>query len=139
MSYDPPSPLALAALIETGKAVGDSHSHDQTLALGDRLRAGLKWMADECDIQWFSTGFGSSFVVYWERDVVRMPSEIRIEGLGDASQFRARMVERGFLLPPGALVPCYLCAAHEEVDVDGLIEAARDVLAGCCAASHEER
>ena len=54
-------------------------------------------MADWCDIQWFSTGFGSSFVVYWQRDVVRMPSEIRIEGFGDASQFRARMVREACL------------------------------------------
>jgi glutamate-1-semialdehyde 2,1-aminomutase len=139
MSYDPPSPLALAALIETGKAVSESHSHEQTLALGERLRAGLKWIADERGIQWFSTGFGSSFVVYWQRDVVRMPSDIRIEGLSNASQFRAEMVERGFLMPSGALVPCYLCAAHEEADVDSFIEAARDVLAGFSAASYEER
>ena len=42
-------------------------------------------------------------------------------------------------MPTGALVPCYLCAAHEEADVDGLLEAARDVLAGSYAASYEER
>jgi glutamate-1-semialdehyde 2,1-aminomutase len=139
LSYEPPSPLALAALIETSKAVSESQAHEHTLALGERLRAGLKWIADECGIHWFSTGFGSSFVQYWQPGVVRMPSDIRIERLGDASQFRTEMAGRGFLMPPGAIAPCYLSAAHKEADVDSFIEAARGVLAGFDPAGHEEQ
>jgi glutamate-1-semialdehyde 2,1-aminomutase len=122
-----------AAAVEAGIAtidqLADGTVHERVFALGERMRDGLRKIADEAGIPVVVGGYGSLFVLCFMEgpletydDVLRNDTELFM-------RYRRELVARGVFEMPESLGRSHISASHTEDDVDRSLAAAEEALA----------
>jgi len=125
--------MAAAAAATIAKLESES-VHDRLFALGDRLRSGLEAVYRRLGVDAVVNGYGSITIAYFVsgevttyEDLLRHDTELFVK-------YRSKLVERGIFELPLNFKRNNLSYAHNETDIDGLIEATElavgEVLAG---------
>jgi glutamate-1-semialdehyde 2,1-aminomutase len=122
-----------AAAVEAGLAtielLEDGRVHQHVFVLGERMRAGLREIADRAGVPAVVGGFGSLFVLCFMdgplesyEDVLRNDTELFM-------RYRRELIARGVFEMPESLGRSHISAAHTEEDVDRSLQAAAEALA----------
>jgi glutamate-1-semialdehyde 2,1-aminomutase len=121
--------VAVEAGLATIEQLEDSTVHEHLFALGDRMRDGLREIADRAGIPAVVAGFGSLFVLCFMEgpletydDVLRNDTELFM-------RYRRELVARGVFEMPESLGRSHISASHTEDDVDRSLAAAEEALA----------
>jgi glutamate-1-semialdehyde 2,1-aminomutase len=116
-------PAMAAAALATIEKMQREPVHEHIFRLGDRARNGLRELYARLGIPVIVTGFGSVFVTYFmdgraERyeDLLRNDKEMFIG-------YRRNLVEHGVFELPLNLKRSHISYAHQEADIDALLEA----------------
>jgi glutamate-1-semialdehyde 2,1-aminomutase len=117
-----------AALATIGE-LEDGTVHERVFRLGERMRAGLRTIAERAGVPAVAGGFGSLFVLCFMdgeltsyEDVLRNDHEL-------FGRYRRELVARGVFEMPESLGRSHIGAAHTDDDVDRSLEAAEAALA----------
>lgn len=106
---------------------GDAH-YAHVHGLGERMRAGLREIADEIGFAGTVGGFGSVFCLYFcDGPIVGYRDLMRNDDAAYVA-FHRRMTERGILMLPLTLKRNHISAAHTGEDVDRTLTVAAEVL-----------
>ncbi|MEW5352291.1 aspartate aminotransferase family protein [Streptomyces sp. 16-176A] len=127
--------LSVAAANATIGVMEREPVHDHLTRLGDRMRAGLREIARECDVPAVVTGHGSIYnMLFTDRapktfaDILRVDEPLFLA-------YRNEMVRRGVLEMPLPLMRAQVMYSHTDADVDRALETARDALRAARAAT----
>jgi glutamate-1-semialdehyde 2,1-aminomutase len=102
--------------------------HEHTFRLGDRMRAGLKEIAEEEGIPHVVAGFGGIFVLaFLEPPLEGYEDYLRID-LDLFLAYRRQLIKRGVFEMPENVGRNHISFSHTEDDIDKTLEAARDAL-----------
>jgi glutamate-1-semialdehyde 2,1-aminomutase len=121
-------PIGMAAMIATIERLESGEVYEHIFALGERMRAGLKWAAEDIPLPTFSTGFGSLFVLYFLQGPVSDYRDLLANDAARFVRFQQGMTQDGFFMLPINLKRSQVSAAHTQADVDRAVEAAARVL-----------
>ena len=132
--------VGVAAARAVIERLEDSSLHRHIYRLGDRMRDGLREIADRAGIPTTVAGHGSVFVLCFldgplesYDDFLRNDSELFV-------QYRRELVARGvFEMPDHIGCRSHISAAHTDQDVDLTLEAAEQALAAALDARARER
>jgi glutamate-1-semialdehyde 2,1-aminomutase len=120
--------VGVEAAVATIECLEGGTVHAHLFALGDRMRAGLREIADEAGIPALVSGYGSLFVLLFMDgplesydDVLRSDNELFMT-------YRRELIQRGVFEMPESLGRSHITYSHTEQDVDRSLEAARDSL-----------
>ena len=120
--------VAVEAGLATIEQLEDGSVHEHVFRLGDRMRTGLREVADEAGVAGVVGGFGSLFVLCFMdgpletyEDVLRNDSALFL-------RYRRELISRGVFEMPENLGRSHITAAHTDDDVDRALEAAREAL-----------
>lgn len=120
--------VGVEAAIATIEVLEDEAVHEHLFALGDRMRAGLREIADEAGIPALVSGYGSLFVLLFMDgplesydDVLRSDNEL-------FEAYRRELIKRGVFEMPESLGRSHIGYSHTAGDVDLSLEAARESL-----------
>ena len=75
------------------------------------------------------TGFGSTFVTYFMKPPVERYADLLRNDAGLFTGYRIELLQHGILETPLNLKRSYFSYAHDEADVDALIEATGEAVA----------
>ncbi|MGH2944892.1 MAG: aspartate aminotransferase family protein [Solirubrobacteraceae bacterium] len=119
----------VSAALATIDALEDGSVHAHTYRLGERMRQGLRQIADRAGVPVTVAGHGSVFVMCF----MEGPLETYDDFLRNDAQlfvrYRRKLLDRGvFEMPDHIGCRSHISAAHTEDDVDATLEAAEDAL-----------
>lgn len=121
--------VGLAAALTSIETLEREPVHEHVFRLGERMRSGLRDIADEAGIPAVVSGFGSVFVLLFMdgelrtyADVLRNDAELQVA-------YRRQLLARGVLEVPENLGRSHIMYSHSDDDVDRTLEASRDSLA----------
>lgn len=121
-------PVGTAAALATVALLEDGSIHAHTFRLGERMRAGLKEIADRLGIEMVSAGFGSVFTPYFMSGPVERYEDLLRNDTARDVGFRKGMMEHGIFMLPVPIKRNHISAAHTDADIDRTLEAADKVL-----------
>jgi glutamate-1-semialdehyde 2,1-aminomutase len=120
--------IGVNAAIATIDCLEREPVHDHVFRLGDRMRAGLREIADRAGIAATVSGFGSLFVLLFMDgplesydDVLRNDNELFV-------RYRRELIERGVLEIPESLGRSHISYSHTDADIDRSLEASEEAL-----------
>jgi len=120
--------IGVNAAIATIECLEREAVHEHVFRLGDRMRAGLREVADRVGVAATVSGVGSLFVLLFMEgpldsydDVLRNDNELFI-------RYRRELIKRGVLEMPESLGRSHISFSHTEEDVDRSLEAAEEAL-----------
>lgn len=124
------NPAACAAAIATIDHLrfADPGFYERTHALGERMRSGLRSIAEELEVPATVAGFGGVFAVYFMDGPARGYRDLLNNDDNAYVAFHRGMTERGFLMLPMALKRNHISGSHTQAEIDATLEASRDVL-----------
>jgi glutamate-1-semialdehyde 2,1-aminomutase len=125
--------VAVAAGVATIEHLETHPVHAHIYALGDRMRDGLRTIADEAGIEAYVGGFGSLFVLCFMEGPMRSYEDALRNDNVRFLRYRRALVERGVFEMPESLGRSHISAAHTAQDVDTALDAARDALRAALA------
>jgi glutamate-1-semialdehyde 2,1-aminomutase len=121
--------VAVEAGLATIEQLEGGRVHEHLFALGERMRNGLREIADRAGIPAVVGGFGSLFVLCFMEgpletydDVLRNDTELFM-------RYRRELVARGVFEMPESLGRSHISASHTEDDIDRSLAAAEEALA----------
>jgi glutamate-1-semialdehyde 2,1-aminomutase len=115
------NPLAMAAGCATLDVLAEPGVYDRLEQLGARLEAGLAATARGCCVQ----RVGSMLTLFFQAGPVRSYAEAAA-GDGEAfAAFHRHCLDRRIYLPASQYEAWFVSLAHEEADVDAIVEASR--------------
>ena len=122
------NPLAMAAGIETLKAIREPGFYEALSAKTTRLVDGLKGAAAKAGVPCTADTAGSMFGLYFTAGPVANFEDAKTSNLDLFSAYYNRMLEEGIYLAPSQFEAAFVSAAHTDEDIDGTIAAATKVL-----------
>jgi glutamate-1-semialdehyde 2,1-aminomutase len=114
--------LANLELLEAG----DVHRH--IFRLGDRMRDGLREIADDAGIPTVVTGFGSIFVMMFLEPPLETYDDYLRNDLPLFLSYRRELIARGIFEMPENVGRNHISYSHTDDDVDLTLDAAREAL-----------
>jgi glutamate-1-semialdehyde 2,1-aminomutase len=114
--------LANLELLENGEV------HRHMFRLGDRMRAGLREIADEAGIPAVVTGFGGIFVLMFLEPPLETYEDYLRNDLTLFLAYRRELISRGIFEMPENVGRNHISYSHTDEDVDRTLDAARDAL-----------
>jgi glutamate-1-semialdehyde 2,1-aminomutase len=121
--------VAVEAGLATIEQLEGGRVHEHLFAVGERMRNGLREIADRAGIPAVVGGFGSLFVLCFMEgpletydDVLRNDTELFM-------RYRRELVARGVFEMPESLGRSHISASHTEDDIDRSLAAAEEALA----------
>jgi len=102
--------------------------HDHLARLGDRMRAGLREIADECGVPAVVTGSGSIFNVLFTDKAPRTFADVLHADEVLSVAYRAALLARGVLVMPLPNMRAQLTYSHTDAEVDRALDLSRDAL-----------
>ena len=123
------NPLAMAAGIETLKAIREPGFYDAIVERTARLAKGLSEAATKAGIPNNADSIGTMFGIYFTGEHVANFEDAKTSNLELFSAYYRRMLEEGFYLAPSQFEAGFVSAAHTDADIDATIAAAEKVLA----------
>jgi len=123
------NPLAMAAGIETLKAIREPGFYEALSAKTTRLVTGLVGAAKKAGVPCTADSAGSMFGLYFTDVPVANFEDAKTSNLDLFSAYYNRMLEEGVYLAPSQFEAAFVSAAHTNEDIDATIAAATKVLA----------
>jgi glutamate-1-semialdehyde 2,1-aminomutase len=103
--------------------------HEHVFALGERMRGGLREIADRAGVPAVVGGFGSLFVLcFMEGPLERYEDALRND-TALFMRYRRELIARGIFEMPESLGRSHIGASHTADDVDRALTAAEEALA----------
>jgi glutamate-1-semialdehyde 2,1-aminomutase len=122
-------PAGVAAALATIAILERPESYASLFRLGERLRAGLRSIVQNCGIQATVTGFGSVFVLYFLEPPLRSYDDLLRNNTARFLTYRRQLIARGVYELPVNLKRSYISLAHSEQDIDDTLTHAERILA----------
>ena len=122
------SPIAAAAGIATIEMLEKEGVYEHIFTLGERMRTGLKQIAESLSIDVSVAGFGSVFVVYWGSGDVDCYEDIFKMSAEKSVAFRKNMIDRGHFFLPISNKRAVISHSHSTNDIDQTLEAAEKAM-----------
>jgi glutamate-1-semialdehyde 2,1-aminomutase len=120
---------AVEAGIATIEALEDGSVHEGVFALGERMRSGLRKIADEAGIPAVVGGFGSLFVLCFMEGPLETYDDVLRNDTDLFMRYRRELVARGVFEMPESLGRSHISASHTADDIDRSLAAAEEALA----------
>jgi glutamate-1-semialdehyde 2,1-aminomutase len=120
--------VAVEAGLATIEQLEDGTVHERVFKLGQRMRDGLRAIADEAGVAAFVGGYGSLFVLCFMDGPLRSYEDALRNDEALFGRYRRELVARGVFEMPESLGRSHIGAAHTDDDIDRSLEAARDAL-----------
>ncbi len=120
------NPLAMAAGIETLKALREPGTYERFDELGHRLEEGVANAAERAGIPIYQTRVGSMFGLFFAGGEVTDYATAKQADTERYAQYFWGMLERGVYLAPSQFEAGFLSLAHGEEHIDATIAAAED-------------
>jgi glutamate-1-semialdehyde 2,1-aminomutase len=131
--------VAVEAAIATIEQLEDGRAHERVFALGERMREGLREIANRAGVSAVVGGLGSLFVLCFMDgplesydDVLRNDNDLFV-------RYRRELIARGVFEMPESLGRSHISASHTEDDIDRSLAAAEEALAAALDASARPR
>ncbi len=121
--------VAVVAALATIEQLEDGEAHARVFALGERMRDGLREIADRAGIPAVVGGFGSLFVLCFMEGPLRSYEDVLRNDTELFMRYRRELVARGVFEMPESLGRSHIGASHTEDDVDRSLEVAEEALA----------
>jgi glutamate-1-semialdehyde 2,1-aminomutase len=121
--------VGVEAALATIEQLEDGRVHERVFRLGERMRAGLKAIAEEAGVPAVVGGYGSLFVLCFMHGPLRSYEDVLRNDDALFGRYRRELVARGVFEMPESLGRSHIGASHTEEDIDRSLEAARDALA----------
>src|ERR671922_1061565 len=112
------------AALATIEQLEDGRVHEHVFRLGERMRAGLREIAEEAGVPAVVGGFGSLFVLCFMEGPLRSYEDVLRNDHALFLRYRRGLVERGVFEMPESLGRSHISAAHTDADVELSLEAA---------------
>jgi glutamate-1-semialdehyde 2,1-aminomutase len=119
---------AVEAGIATIEQLEDGTVHERVFALGERMRAGLRTIADDAGIPAVVGGFGSLFVLCFMEGPLETYDDVLRNDTDLFMRYRRELVARGVFEMPESLGRSHISASHTEDDIDRSLAAAEEAL-----------
>ncbi len=120
--------VGVAAALATLEVLESEPVYEHLYALGERMRQGLRGVAEEAGVEAIVSGYGSLYVMLFMEgplrsydDVVRNDHELFVA-------YRKELVRRGVFEMPENIGRNHIMYAHTEADVDRTLEVSREAL-----------
>jgi glutamate-1-semialdehyde 2,1-aminomutase len=107
--------------------------HEHIYALGDRMRDGLRAIADEAGVEAYVGGYGSLFVLCFMQGPLRSYEDVLRNDNERFLRYRRALVDGGVFEMPESLGRSHISAAHTAEDIDRSLDVARDALRAALA------
>jgi glutamate-1-semialdehyde 2,1-aminomutase len=120
--------VAVAAGLATIEYLESQPVHAHIYALGERMRDGLRAIADEAGVEAYVGGYGSLFVLCFMEGPLRSYEDVLRNDNARFLRYRRALVDGGVFEMPESLGRSHISAAHTADDVDRSLEVARDAL-----------
>ena len=120
--------VSVEAALATIEHLEANAVHYHVFALGERMRAGLRELADEAGVPAFAGGFGSIFALCFMDGPLRSYDDALRNDDARFLRYRRGLIARGVFEMPERLGRSHVGASHTAGDVDRSLEAARDAL-----------
>jgi glutamate-1-semialdehyde 2,1-aminomutase len=131
--------VAVEAAIATIEQLEDGRAHERVFTLGERMREGLRAIANRAGVPAVVGGLGSLFVLCFMEgplesydDVLRNDNDLFV-------RYRRELIARGVFEMPESLGRSHISASHTEDDIDRSLAAAEEALAAALDASARPR
>jgi glutamate-1-semialdehyde 2,1-aminomutase len=120
--------VGVEAALATIEQLEDGSVHERVFRLGERMRAGLRAIAEEAGVPAVAGGYGSLFVLCFMEGPLRSYEDVLRNDDALFGRYRRELVARGVFEMPESLGRSHIGASHTDDDVDRSLEAARDAL-----------
>jgi glutamate-1-semialdehyde 2,1-aminomutase len=120
--------VAAAAALATIETIEAEPVHDHVFALGERMRTGLRELADEKGIAAVVSGYGSLYVMLFMDGELRSYDDVQRNDHELFVDYRRELVRRGVFEMPENIGRNHISYSHTEDDVDFSLDVARDAL-----------
>ena len=120
------NPLAVAAGIETLRALREPGVWEGIVEAGDRLFTGLGDAAADVDVAGQPTRVGTMLGFFFTETPIRTWDEAKQADTARFARFHRELLERGVYLPPSQFETWFLSTAHGEAEIEATIAAARE-------------
>jgi glutamate-1-semialdehyde 2,1-aminomutase len=120
--------IGVEAALAVISQLEDGGVHEHVFRLGERMRAGLRRIADEAGVPAVVGGFGSLFVLCFMDGPLRSYEDVLRNDDELFMRYRRELIARGVFEMPESLGRSHISAAHTEEDVDRSLDAAREAL-----------
>ena len=120
--------IAVEAGLATIEVLEREPVHDRLFRLGDRMRSGLREVAEHAGIPAVVGGFGSLFVLCFMNGPLDTYEDVLRNDTDLFGRYRRELVARGMFEMPESLGRSHLTWAHTEEDVDEALRIAADAL-----------
>ncbi|MCG2829136.1 glutamate-1-semialdehyde 2,1-aminomutase [Methanothermobacter sp. K4] len=121
------NPVSVTAGLETLKIL-DDRLYSSLERMGSHLRAGLRDLLSDMDLEYQVTGPASMFQIYFTEDEVRNYADARKSDTELFMKYFHGLLERGVFIPPSQFECCFISAAHGMDHINSTLESAEDVL-----------
>ncbi|MDO4281450.1 MAG: glutamate-1-semialdehyde 2,1-aminomutase [Peptococcaceae bacterium] len=118
------NPLAMSAGYAALSVLKEENPYDALDALGKKLAAGLKALAEKHSVAVTINQFGSLMTVFFTDQPVHGYSDATTSDTEKFAKFFSVMLENGVHLPPSQFECWFLSTAHTQEDIDKALEAA---------------
>ena len=120
--------VGVEAALATIEQLEDGRVHEHVFRLGERMRAGLREIAEEAGVPAVVGGYGSLFVLCFMEGPLRSYEDVLRNDDALFGRYRRELVARGVFEMPESLGRSHIGASHTDEDIDRSLEAARDAL-----------
>ena len=121
-----------AAAVEAGLAtielLEDGRLHEHVFALGERMRSGLREIAERAGVPAVVGGFGSLFVLCFMEGPLETYDDVLRNDNDLFMRYRRELIARSVFEMPESLGRSHISAAHSGEDVDRSLQAAEEAL-----------
>jgi glutamate-1-semialdehyde 2,1-aminomutase len=124
----------VAAALATIEALEDGSVHEHTYRLGERMRQGLRQIADRADVPATVAGHESVFVMCFMDGPLETYDDFLRNDAERFVRYRRELLDRGvFEMPDHIGCRSHISAAHTDDDVDVTLAAAEEALRAALA------
>jgi glutamate-1-semialdehyde 2,1-aminomutase len=131
--------VAVEAGLATIEQLETHPVHEHVFGLGERMRTGLRRIADDASIPAVVGGFGSLFVLCFMEGPLETYDDVLRNDARLFGRYRRELIARGVFEMPESLGRSHISWSHTTDDIDRSLEAAEDALRAALDATTRER
>lgn len=120
--------VAMAAALATIETLETEPVHEHIFALGERMRQGLRQIADELGIPAVVSGYGSLYQMLFMEEPLRSYDDVVRNDRDFFVAYRKELVRRGVLEMPENIGRNHISYSHTGEDIDRTLEISRAAL-----------
>jgi glutamate-1-semialdehyde 2,1-aminomutase len=122
------SGVAMAAAAATLTELESGALHEHVFALGERMRSGLRRVAEELGVPVVVSGYGSLYVMLFMEGPLHSYDDVQRNDHELFVAYRKELVRRGVFEMPENIGRNHISCSHTEADIDRSLEIAAEAL-----------